>query len=201
MEISFRWMLARSLTTRPNSPTPASPRWWSLSRKRNTGVPTSFGAINTDRYERAFVDRIVSAGNDESLRKFAVYFLQKMAGSPEQITATQPQSMVCLSGVWYYLPSQEARRTKLGKWQTLHVAGPTLRARAVCLRTTAVRDADGFTIERPQTELIVGSDPHTVRTLVARVHLGGSKALSGTIIVDKRVPAGQELSFELPVGT
>ena len=130
------------------------------------------GPINTVSYERAFVERLVPVGNNDKVIKFDVYYLQNVGASPEQIVNTDSQSFVCFGETWYYLPSKEANRIKLGKWQTMQIAGPTLLRKSGCVRTTAVRDADGFTIEQPQTETIVISEPYTVNELAGRVVIG-----------------------------
>jgi hypothetical protein len=62
-------------------------------------VPSAFGPLNTDRYERAFVDRIVAENDVEGVRKFDVYFLQDISGAPEQVLLAEDQSMVCMVGV------------------------------------------------------------------------------------------------------
>jgi len=145
-----------------------------LQQRHGRAGPSNFGPLNTDRFEHAFVDRIVSTDNAEAVRKFDVYFIQNMAGSPEQVATTQVQPMVCLVGIWYYLNPDAARRVRLGKWQNLRVAGPNMHGTEGCFRTTVLHDADGFTIEEPQNEQIVISDPFTVRALAGRVFLGDS---------------------------
>jgi hypothetical protein len=137
-------------------------------------VSSHFGLMNTERYERAFVERVVPTGNGNRVVKFNVYFLGYRAASPEQILNVDSQSLVCINEVWYYLPPEEARRIKLGKWQTLQFAGPALWKYPGCVRTTAVRDADGFTIEQPQSMTVVISDPYTVSELSGRVVVGES---------------------------
>lgn len=133
---------------------------------------SAFGPLNTDRFERAFVDRIVAEDDSEAVTQFNIYFLQDMAGSPEQVKTVQEQPMVCLVGVWYYLPPEAARRVKVGRWQTLQAAGPNLHGTTGCFRTTVLHDADGFTIEEPQNETVVVSKPYRVRTLAGRVRIG-----------------------------
>jgi hypothetical protein len=133
-----------------------------------------FGPMNTVSYEKAFVERLVPIGNDDKIIKFDVYYLQRIGASPEQIVNTDSQSFVCFAEEWYYLPAKEAKRIKLGKWQTIQIAGPTLLRKPGCVRTTAVRDADGFTIEQPQTETIIISEPYTVNELAGRVVIGES---------------------------
>lgn len=132
--------------------------------------PSDIGLINIDGFERAFVERVVAPGDEDRVTKFNVYFLQQMGVSPEQITKSPPPSMVCLSELWYYVPSEEAIQIRLGDWQKLRMAGPALRSHAGCVRTTPVHDADGFTIEQPQNETIVLSKPFRVRELVGNVH-------------------------------
>lgn len=78
--------------------------------------------------------------------------------------------MVCLVQAWYYVPPDEVARIHLGKWQEMRIGGPNLYA-VGCVRTTTLYDADGFTIEEPQNETIVVSEPYTVRGLVGMVSL------------------------------
>lgn len=142
-----------------------------LEERHGGAFSSQFGPLNTDRFEGAFVDRIVADGDSESVRKFNVYFLRSMEGSPEQVTNLQEQPMVCLVGLWYYLSPQLVRKVKLGEWQTLQVAGPNLHGTTGCFRTTVLHDADGFTIEEPQNESIVISEPYRVRALTGRVSI------------------------------
>ena len=143
-----------------------------LQERHASADSSDFGPLNTDRFERAFVDRIVAENDSEAVAKFNIYFLQDMAGSPEQVKTVQEQPMVCLVGVWYYLPPEAARRVKVGRWQTLQAAGPNLHGTTGCFRTAVLHDADGFTIEEPQNETVVVSKPYRVRTLVGRVRIG-----------------------------
>lgn len=144
-----------------------------LQERHASAIPSDFGLLNTDRFEQVFVDRIVAEDEADAIRKFNVYFLQDMAGSPEQLRTVQEQEMVCLVGVWYYLPSEAAKKVKVGEWQTLQVAGPNLRGTTGCFRTTVLHDSDGFTIEEPQNETVVVSEPYRVQMLVGRVSIGG----------------------------
>jgi len=144
-----------------------------LQKAHGSAASSNFGPLNTDRFERAFVDRIVETDDAENVRKFIVYFLQDVAGSPEQMLTMEAQPMVCLVGVWYYLPPEEAGRVQLGKWQVLQAAGPNLHGTSGCVRTTVLRDADGFTIEDPQNETIVMADVH-VKEIVGRLHVSSS---------------------------
>jgi Carboxypeptidase regulatory-like domain len=143
-----------------------------LQERHASASSSAFGLLNTDRFERAYVDRIVAEDDAGEVRKFNIYFLQTMVGSPEQVKTVQEQPMVCLVGVWYYLQPEASRRVKLGKWQTLQVAGPNLHGTTGCFRTTVLHDADGFTIEEPQNETIVVSKPYRVRILAGRVSIG-----------------------------
>jgi hypothetical protein len=131
---------------------------------------TNFGLVNTDRFDQAFVDRIVGQNNNDKVTKFNIYFLRDSEGSPEQVTISEAQAMVCLVGLWYYLPPEQAKTIELGKWRMLRVAGPNLHGQGGCYRTTPVYDADGFTIENPQNETIVLSDI-TVRALAGQVRV------------------------------
>ena len=135
-------------------------------------VPSAFGPLNTDRFSKAVVDRVVTEDSKQDVRKFNVYFLQDMEGSPVQVETVQGLPMVCLAGVWYYLPPKSENKIELGRWQTLQVAGPSLREMKTCHRTTVLHDADGFTIEEPQNETIEMTQPLRVRGLVGRVALG-----------------------------
>ncbi|HEY2860755.1 MAG TPA: carboxypeptidase-like regulatory domain-containing protein [Terracidiphilus sp.] len=141
-----------------------------MLRKRHThSVPSVIGPLNTDVFDQAFVERIVSGTDDAKVSKFDIYFLHDVAASPEQIVDTGELSMVCFGDLWYYLPSKEAGKLVLGRWQILKVAGDAMRRAPGCVRTTTVRDADGFTIEHPQNELVVISDPYSTRELSGRV--------------------------------
>jgi hypothetical protein len=143
-----------------------------MLRERHThSVPSVIGPLNTDVFDQAFVERIVSGADGDKVSKFDVYFLHDVAASPEQIADTAELPMVCFGDLWYYLPSEEARKIVLGKWQTLQVAGDAMRKAPGCVRTTPVRDADGFTIEQPQTETVVMSNPYIVRKLAGRVEI------------------------------
>ena len=141
-----------------------------LRNRHSHAVATILGPLNTDHFERAFVDRIVLPDDDDNVSRFDVFFLQDDAGSPEQIITTEP-SMVCLAGLWYYLPSEDISGIRLGVWQPIKIAGPTARAKSGCIRTTAVYDANGFTIENPQTRLIFMVEPFKVRKLAGQVFL------------------------------
>jgi hypothetical protein len=163
-----------------------------LEQGHEAPLPSPFGPSNTDRFERAFVDRIVETDDAESVRKFDVYFLQSTAGSPEQIVTIEGQPMVCMVGVWYYLPPEVARGIQLGKWQKFEAAGPNLHATG-CVRTTPVYDADGFTIEQPQNETIGFQDIY-VRRLVGRVHAGYGDAGIEDVNVEIR-PEGSRQVF------
>jgi hypothetical protein len=141
-------------------------------RYRHThAVHTAIGPMNTDHFERAFVDRFISADNNENVVKFDVYFLHDIDNSPEEVLAVQPP-MVCFAHSWYYLPSDDISGIKIGVWQPLQIAGPTIRKTDDCSRTTAVRDADGFTIEQPQTGEVGYPEPFTVKELVGQVVIG-----------------------------
>jgi hypothetical protein len=173
----------------PNAKKPATPEHLSETEYRGTlrriselkeigalqeghGSATSsdFGPLNTDRFERAFVDRIVETDDADSVTKFNLYFLQDMAGSPERVVTMEPQPMVCLVGVWYYLPPEEAKTVQLGKWQSLRAAGPNLHGTTGCVRTTVLHDDDGFTIEDPQNETIVVPDLR-VKEIAGTLHV------------------------------
>jgi hypothetical protein len=140
---------------------------------------SQFGPFQTDRFKQAFVERILHS--TESSReysgvawKFNVYFLQDVSGSPKQIeTPADEPAQVCVGNEWYYVAEEDARRLQLGRWHTFQAAGPSITARP-CFRTTPLYDANGFTIEEPQNETIVASEPCAVRTIIGRVHLGGT---------------------------
>ncbi|MGA2264198.1 MAG: carboxypeptidase-like regulatory domain-containing protein [Acidobacteriota bacterium] len=143
-----------------------------LEERHADAISSDFGPLNTDRFEKAFVDRIVAKGGSEEIRKFSVYFLQHRAGSPEQLKTVQGQPMVCLGSVWYYLPPEVARKIEVGKWETMQIAGPNLHGTTGCIRTTALHDADGFTLEEPQITTIVMSQPYRVQALAGCVSIG-----------------------------
>ncbi len=162
-----------------------------LQKEHGAAVWSSFGALNTDRFEYAFVERIVGASPADlqdpvqNVRRFSVYFLEEMAGSPKQVLTMQGQPMVCLGNSWYYL-REDAGRIRLGRWQTMHVAGPNQHGTTDCLRTTVLYDADGFTIEEPQNETIVVAEPYRVRALAGQVRIGDSP-LEGANVEVKRL--------------
>jgi hypothetical protein len=139
-----------------------------LRKGHESAVTSDFGPLNTDQFEGAFVDRVVADDNEEEVKKFNVYFLQDDSGSPEQVKTLQGQPMVCLVGVWYYIKPETESKIMLGQWLSLQVAGPNLHGTKGCFRTTTLHDADGFTIEEPQNE-IIESEPYQVRALEGRV--------------------------------
>lgn len=143
-----------------------------LREEHMQAVPSGFGLIETDHFERAFVERTIQPDADGRIRKFWVYFLQNAEVSPEEIADVPPPTMVCFAEMWYYVPSEVARGLRLGEWQKFQVAGPALRKYPGCHRTTPVRDADGFTIEQPQNETVVLSTPFRVRQLAGVVQNG-----------------------------
>jgi hypothetical protein len=140
-----------------------------LRKGHGSAVPSDFGLLNTDQFERAFVDRVVSDDVEEEVEKFNVYFFQEHSGSPEQVRTLQGQPMVCFVGIWYYVKSETESKIALGQWLSLQVAGPNLHGTKGCFRTTTLHDADGFTIEEPQNATIEVSEPYRVRALKGRV--------------------------------
>ena len=99
-----------------------------ISRVRDIGairgthghaVSTYLGQMNTDWFERAFVERIVQPGNEERINEFDVYFLEDTGASPEQIVDAPPASMVCIEEAWFYLPTEQAKTLRLGEWQKM----------------------------------------------------------------------------------
>ena len=138
-----------------------------LLRRHENAISSDFGPLNTDQFEEAFVDRIVTEDDPEGVKKFNVYFLQDMEGSPEQLKTVQGQPMVCLGGLWYYTKAEA--KMELGRWQVVPAAGPNLYGTRGCFRTTILHDADGFTIAEPQNETIVVSELYRVRVLEGRV--------------------------------
>lgn len=90
--------------------------------------------------------------------------------------------MVCFGEMWYYLPSESVRELKLGEWQHFQVAGPALRRNPGCHRTTRVTDADGFTIEQPQSGTVILSKPFTVRSLMGQVVYGSNLPLDSATV-------------------
>jgi hypothetical protein len=68
-----------------------------LQRSHSSSTtPTDLGPVNTDRFEHAFVDRIVE-DDAESVRRFDVYFLHREAGAPKQLLTADEEPMVCLA--------------------------------------------------------------------------------------------------------
>jgi hypothetical protein len=142
-------------------------------RKGHEGaVPSDFGRLNTDQFEGAFVDRVLAANGEEEVKKFNVYFFQGRSGSPEQAKPVQGQPMVCLAGFWYYVKPETESKVSLGQWQSLQLAGPNLHGTKDCFRTTILHDADGFTIEEPQNEIIFITEAFRVRALEGRATVG-----------------------------
>ena len=156
-----------------------------LQERHSDPVSSAFGPLNTDRFSMAFVDRVVTDDSKQDVRKFNVYFLQDMEGSPVQVETVQGLPMVCLAGAWYYLPPKPENKIELGRWQTLQVAGPSLREMKACHRTTVLRDADGFTIEEPQNETIEMREPFKIRGLAGRVAFG-DEPLAGVTVEVRR---------------
>jgi hypothetical protein len=140
-----------------------------LRRRHESAVSSNFGPLNTDQFEGAFVDRIVTEDDEAEVKKFNVYFFQDEAGSPEQVKTVQGQPMVCLVGVWYYVRPETESKITLGQWQFMQAAGPNLHGTEGCFRTTILHDADGFTIEEPQNAVIVVTEPYRVQALAGRV--------------------------------
>lgn len=217
-----------------------------LRTRHEVTVLSGFGPLNTDIFEHAAVDRIVSSNDADRVKKLTLYFFQDVSGSPKDIAPFSAEPMVCLVNQWYYVRRDALKRIQLGKWQNLLAAGPNMHTYG-CLRTTVLHDADGFTIEEPQNVTIIYSQPFIVRELAGQVLLGetpldavnvefkrlgskkvlrlktdergafriqhvrdgknkfkvskdGFKALSGTVIVDRRAEKA-DLSFEMYVGT
>lgn len=156
-----------------------------LQERHSGPVPSAVGPLNTDRFSNAFVDRVVTDDSKQDVRKFDIYFLQDMEGSPVQIETVQGLPMVCLADVWYYVPPKDENKIELGRWQTLHVAGPSLREMKICHRTTVLRDADGFTIAEPQNGTIEMTEPFRVRGLAGRVAIG-DQPLAGVNVEVRR---------------
>jgi Carboxypeptidase regulatory-like domain len=140
-----------------------------LRKGHESAVPSDFGPMNTDQFERAFVDRVLADDGEEDVKKFNVYFFQAYSGSPEQVRTLQGQPMVCFVGIWYYVKSGTDSKISLGHWLSLQVAGPNLHGTKGCFRTITLHDADGFTIEEPQNATIEVSEPYRVRALKGRV--------------------------------
>jgi hypothetical protein len=141
-----------------------------LRESHRAAFETDFGSVNTDRFDLAFVDRVVAKTGDENVVKLNAYFLEVSQGSPEQIEAEDDHFVVCMGGLWYYLPADEAKTIQLGRWIKLHLAGPSLRGHVGCNRTVPIYDADGFTIENPSNETIAFPNL-TVGSLSGTVHL------------------------------
>lgn len=178
-----------------------------LQERHSGAVPSAFGPMNTDRFSKAFVDRVVTDDARQDVRMFNIHYLQNMEGSPVEVETVQGLPMVCLVGVWYYLPPKPENKIELGRWQTLQVAGPSLRQMKACHRTTVLRDADGFTIEQPQNETIVLTEPLRVQRLAGRVAFG-DEPLPGVNVEVRRgsetvlaSTTDAEGDFSIPAGT
>jgi hypothetical protein len=143
-----------------------------LRKGHESAIASDFGRLNTDQFEGALVDRVLADNGEEEVKKFNVYFFQDYSGSPEQVRSLQGQPMVCLVGVWYYLKPETESKVTLGHWQSLQVAGPNLHGAKDCFRTTILHDADGFTIEEPQNEIIVITEAFRVRVIEGRATVG-----------------------------
>jgi len=138
-------------------------------------IPGYLGPLQTDEFENGFVEKVLrpegsGAGSSNEVWKFSVYFMQTVSGSPKQIAIPDDEPpQVCLGQEWYYVPAQDARRLRIGKRTTFRAAGASGISRH-CFRTATPYDADGFTIEDPQTETIIAAEAYAVRSLVGRVH-------------------------------
>jgi hypothetical protein len=154
-----------------------------LRRRHERAVPSDFGPLNTDQFEGAFVDRIVTEDGSADVKKFNVYFLRNIEGSPEQLEAVQGQPMVCLVGIWYYTTLEAQTKVELGRWRVVPAAGPNLHGTKGCFRTTILHDADGFTIEEPQNEIIVAPDPYRVSMLKGRVTIADQPVADANVEV------------------
>lgn len=135
-------------------------------------LPGHIGSFNTDRFEQAFVDRVLTDDGSD-VRRLDVHFLQEMAGPWMQVSNVDGRPMVCLGYEWYYLSPAEARKVEIGTWQTLQVAGPSLYS-GHCFRTGVLHDEDGFIIEEPANMTILLDDIH-VKALAGKVHLESSQ--------------------------
>jgi Carboxypeptidase regulatory-like domain len=147
-----------------------------LKQKQYSEMPGLVGPLQTDEYDKAFVEKVLrpadsSAGVGDATWKFSVYFIREVSGSPKQIVLSEDApSQVCLGSEWYYLKKEDAQRLKIGQWTTFNAAGTEAISRQ-CFRRATLYDADGFTIEDPQTETILAAEPYSVRALVGRVQL------------------------------
>lgn len=154
-----------------------------LLRRHESSVPSDFGPLNTDQFEGAFVDRIVMEDGSADVKKFNVYFLRNMEGSPEQLKTLQGQPMVCLVGIWYYTKLEAQTKMELGQWRVVPAAGPNLHGTKGCFRTAILHDADGFTIEEPQNETIIAPDLYRVSILEGRVTTGDQPVADASVEV------------------
>ena len=148
-------------------------------QKRHASALWSFlGAFSTDFFENAAVDRIVGdvpadlQNEAQHVKRFDLHFFGDISGSPKEVLTDKNKAVVCLGDQWYYFPAGNNKPIRLGKWQTLHVAGPSMLTTS-CTRTAPLYDADGFTIEEYVSELIEMDSPYSVRELAGRVHIGG----------------------------
>jgi Carboxypeptidase regulatory-like domain len=139
-----------------------------LRKGHGNAVSSDLGPLNTDQFEGAFVDRVLADNGEEKVEKFNVYFFQDYSGSPEQVKTLQGQPMVCLAGAWYYVNPETESKVTIGQWQSLQVAGPNLHGTKDCFRSAILHDADGFTIEELQNEIIFIAEPFRARVLEGR---------------------------------
>jgi hypothetical protein len=179
-----------------------------LQKRHEGSASSSFGPLNTDQFEGAFVDRIVTEGGEEGVKKFSVYYLQDEAGSPEQVKTVQGHPMVCFVGVWYYVKPETVSKVTLGQWQVVQAAGPNLHGMEGCIRTTILHDAEGFTIEEPQNATIVVTEPCRVRVMAGRVTIADQpidganvevRAVGGQNILRSKTDVGG--NFRIPDAT
>jgi hypothetical protein len=151
----------------------------SLRDRRKQPLKFRYGPewIRSERYENAYVDKLVQmvetdSGRKEVISRFQVYFFQEMDASPYEVLQ-EPGELpeACLGYEWVYLaPSQP--KMKAGRWAKFVGAGPNLDPRA-CNHNITRFDEDGFTIEEPATEQVELDQPFQVKSIRGRVHLEG----------------------------
>jgi hypothetical protein len=165
-----------------------------LLQRHGRAHPGKWGPMNTDRYQGAFVDRVVSPGSDDAVKSFEVYFVRVVSDSPQQTLDTQDGPMICLEDKWYYALSDSLQQMKMGDWQNrLVVAGPNLHDER-CVGPRIWHDAEGFTIEGDgPNHTVLLTDTNTVRTLSGHVSYAGIEPVAGVTVEFKRLSSGEIL--------
>lgn len=165
-----------------------------LKQKYYREMPGYLGPLQTDEFDKAFVEKVLrqqnsSGGISNDVWQFTVHYVEQVSGSPKQtVTSEDEPSQVCFGSEWFYVKGSEVKALTLGRWITFMAAGPSSVSRE-CVRAAPLFDADGFTIEEPQTETVVVRDPYKVRTLTGHVSIGGQPLKGVNVEV---LPAGSK---------